>query len=70
MKRTPKLQHQGRTYSGTFEVRGEDLVVFHHNATKRATLHGADPYSFSRQLLFELVVREGIGIPDPEDGNQ
>lgn len=70
MHKTPKLQHQGRTYSGTYEVRGEDLLVFHHNATKRATLHGLDPDSFSQQLLFELVVREGKGIPDPEDDTQ
>lgn len=66
MEQTPKLQHQGRTYSGTYQVRGEDLVVFHHNATKQGSLHGLDPAAFSLQLLFEIVVRDGKGIPDPE----
>ncbi|GBG02416.1 hypothetical protein AZSI13_17430 [Azospira sp. I13] len=64
MKKTPDIHHQGHTYSGTYQIRGEELVVFHNGVTKTAMLHGANPASFSGQLLYEIVVRDGNGKPN------
>lgn len=61
------FSHDGFKYTGHFEVTGRELSVFHHLATKKATLHGDDPATLATQLMFEIVVRAGQGIPDPQD---
>jgi hypothetical protein len=64
VKKTPDISHQGSTYSGTYQIRGGELVVFHNGATKKAMLNGLDPDLFSGQLLYEIVVCDGNGKPD------
>jgi hypothetical protein len=58
------LQHEGRTYSATYEVVGDAVIVYHHYATKRAELHGLSPSLMAEQLLRELVTRDGRGCAD------
>lgn len=73
MKEIPDLtpipepqEHKGRLYSGYFRVVGKDVIIFQHQATKKATRHEDPPHLLAQALLFELVVREGRGVPDPE----
>lgn len=60
----PTLEYQGRTYSGQYEVVRGEVVIFHHLQTKRAMVDKLAPGPLARQLLFELVAREGLGVPD------
>lgn len=66
MDNIPILEHMGRTYSGHFRVTGDVLEVFHHRISKRADLGGLPAASLARQLLHEIVVREGRGTPDSQ----
>ena len=61
-----KIELQGHYYTGSYCERGEYVVVFHHQATKRALLSGLPASGLAAQLLFEIVAREGRGIPDPQ----
>lgn len=63
-----KLMHQGKSYTATYHVSGDEVSVFHNLATKRATIGQLPVALLARQLLFELVAREGLGIPDPDSG--
>lgn len=66
MDNIPILEHKGRTYSGHFRVIGDVVEVFHHRIPKRADLGGLPASSLARQLLHEIVVREGRGTPDKQ----
>lgn len=59
------LLHQGRQYSASWRVIGGYVAVFHHQSTKRATIGSLPPALLAKQLLFELVARDGLGTPDP-----
>lgn len=59
--------YQGRTYTAYYREELGEIVLFQRLATKKATLHRTDiPDLLAKALLFELVVREGRGTPDPE----
>lgn len=60
------LAYQGRHYTGTFRVISGEVAVFHNQATKKAPIDSSPPALLATQLLFELVVREGRGAPDPQ----
>lgn len=62
----PPLIHQGRTYSGHYRLEKKGVRIFQRLATKWATHHEDPPALFATQLLYELVVLEGRGVPDPE----
>lgn len=66
MDNIPTLEHNGFMYTGQYCVVGPTITVFHHNVSKQATLGGLQAAHFARQLLFEIVVRERRGIPDPK----
>lgn len=58
------IEHEGAPYSGRYFVSGDVLTVLHAGATKAVTLHGLPPESTARQILWEIVVRDGKGKPD------
>ena len=60
-----RLQHQGRWYSARWRVIGDSVEVVQGLSSKRATLLDPTGRILAEQLLFELVVREGKGVPDP-----
>lgn len=64
------ITYEGRNYSGTFRVIAGEVAVFHHLATKRAPIEPYPPALLAKQLLFEIVVRAGLGVPDHEAPNQ
>lgn len=58
------LEHEGKTYSAQYVVKGNDLTVHHGGASKFVTLHGLPAESTARQILWEIVVRDGKGKAD------
>lgn len=60
----PPLDHEGQRYSGTYVVRGDMLVVFHSQITKKASLNRFPAGPLAERLLYEIVVRDGQGVPD------
>jgi hypothetical protein len=62
-----RLKHQGKTYSGTYRLDGDEIEVLHGLTAKLATLGGLPHLALAEQLLFEIVVREGKGVPDHPD---
>lgn len=58
------LDHEGKTYSAQYVVKGDDMTVHHGGASKFVTLHGLPAESTARQILWEMVVRDGKGKPD------
>lgn len=63
------MVHQGRTYTAYYREERGEIVLFQQLATKKATRHRTDtPVGLATALLFELVVREGRGVPDLDLG--
>ena len=62
MEQIPMLSYGGRSYSGTYEVTGAEVVISHNRQFRKAALSGRVPSSLAQQLLYELVVLEGRGL--------
>lgn len=60
--------HQGRTYTAYYREELGGVRIFQRLATKWATLQTETPDQLATALLFEIVVREGRGVPDPDTG--
>lgn len=58
------IEHEGARCSGRYFVSGDVLTVLHAGVTKAVTLHGLPPESTARQILWEIVARDGRGKPD------
>lgn len=58
------LEHQGQRYTATWRLQGQTVVISHHQATNQASIGSEEPALLARQLLFELVARKGLGVPD------
>lgn len=59
------IKYQDQHYTASYKVKGDTVSVFHSLATNSASLGGLPAEGLARQLLFEIVARKGLGVPDP-----
>lgn len=57
--------HEGRRYVGEWMWDGRDVVLRHGYRTKQTEISPAAARTMAEQLLREIVVREGLGRPEP-----
>lgn len=60
-----ELMHEGRRYVGEWMWDGRDVVLRHGYRTKQTEISPAAARTMAEQLLREIVVREGLGRPEP-----
>ena len=58
------IAHEGRTYSATFTVQGDSVSVFHGQTASAGRMAESCLLTTAAQLLYELAVCGGAGIPD------
>lgn len=60
-----ELVHEGRRYVGEWMWDGREVVLRHAYLTKQTEISPDAARTMAEQLLWEIVVREGLGRPEP-----